>query len=161
MLWLPSVSELYNLLDMMTTPIVWPNDATADDHDVYLAICQVVSQCDPLQLSFEHILSHQDKDPTWQLTVAEQLNVDCDQWAKHLPHSSTAYVNPAIPVAQPHLIINGKIVCNKYIMAIFTTTDIYSWLHQLSTKTALDAQKHALHILDCTPAGFKAAPDKW
>jgi len=36
----------------------------------------------PLQLSFQHVMGHQDKDPQCKLTTIEQLNNDCDHWVK-------------------------------------------------------------------------------
>jgi len=76
----------------------------------------------PLQPSLQHVLGHQDKDPKWKLTIVKQLNIDCDHHAKCyvlLTHQSIAtFGNPEIPEAQPHLSINGKIICRRFFLAL-------------------------------------------
>jgi len=96
--------------DMMTPTIIQLSDTTNDDRDVYLAINDVIKQCTPLQLSFQHIMGHQDKHSNQPLTIIEQLNVECDHKAKQyitsMTISSTSFGNPAIPLAQPHIWID-------------------------------------------------------
>jgi len=52
----------------------------------------------------------------------QQLNVYCDKWAKQyvttIQQLSTAFGSPEIPTAQPHLSIDGKITCQKFITTL-------------------------------------------
>jgi len=108
-----------NVMALLSTPTLHPNDTTNDDHDLYKAIGKMLSQCSPLQLQLLHVKGHQDKDLKQRLTIPEQLNIDCDHWAKQYAlsttKSSTALGNPTIPVVQPHLQIAGKIICRNVI----------------------------------------------
>jgi len=72
------------LNDMQTNNIVWPNDTTGDDQDVFLEILSTVSGCTLLLFSFIHVLGRQDKDPTRKLTTVKQLNMECNKWSKVL-----------------------------------------------------------------------------
>jgi len=92
-----------------------PNDTTNNDCNIYLAIADQVSQCTSITYQYLHVKGHQDKDPEQQLTTAEQHNVDCDHLAKQYilmnTHHSTDLPTHALEVAQPHLTIGGKIIC--------------------------------------------------
>jgi len=108
-----------NVNDLLSATITRPNDSTNDDRDVYLAISDALLHCSPLQTQLSHVKGHQDRDPKRKLTLPEQLNIDCDhrakQYARSATKSSMALGNPAIPAAQPHLIIEGKLICRKVI----------------------------------------------
>jgi len=99
-----------------------PNDTTADDRDVYAAICDAAKSCAPIRTTFNHVKGHQDKDPNRPLTRTELLNIECDKRAKKYTTttttSSTALGNPMIPIAQPHLIIGNKIICRQVLTAL-------------------------------------------
>jgi len=103
----------------MTSMKTRPNDTTNDDRDVYVVICDAIDKCRPLQVQLFHVKGHQNKDPKRKLTLPEQLNIDCDHQAKlyalTATQSSVTLGNPAIPAAQPHLIITGKLICLKVI----------------------------------------------
>jgi len=90
--------------------------------DVYITISKLAQACNPLQPKFFHVKGHQDSDPRRQLTRTEQLNVKCDKRAKDYTNMttiiSTSLANPAMPEAQPHLLINGKLICRKLMTAL-------------------------------------------
>jgi len=106
----------------------------------------MASQCAaPLQPSFLHVLGLQDKNPKQPLTVIEQLNVDCDHQAKQYTRStqqlSMQLGNPTIPIVQPHLSIDGKIICRKFLSALWhviTTTPYHRCLQQKFSWTLHD-----------------------
>jgi len=103
-----------------------------------LAIREALSRCQPLQAQLFHVKGHQDKDPKRKLTLPEQLNIDCDHQAKlyalSATKSSTALGNPAIPAAQPHLIIAGKLVCRKMTPNLRHTTSAQPYRTYLKNK---------------------------
>ncbi len=70
------------ITEMMTQMITCPNNATNNDQDIIMAICQMAAACHLLQPTFLHVLGHQDKDLQCPLTIMEQHNVDCDCQAK-------------------------------------------------------------------------------
>jgi len=113
---------LTNLLDIRKQPTPRPNDTTNDDRDLYLAILDAAKKCTSVTLQYIHVKGHQDKDPKRVLTTAEQHNVDCDRYAKqHVLNQvihSTTHGNPAFSVAAPHLTIDGKIICRKFLPAL-------------------------------------------
>ncbi len=113
---------LTNLLDIRKQPTPRPNDTTNDDRDLYLAILDAAKKCTRVTLQYIHVKGHQDKDPKRVLTTAEQHNVDCDRYAKqHVLNQvihSTTHGNPAFSVAAPHLTIDGKIICRKFLPAL-------------------------------------------
>jgi len=98
---------------------IYPNEATADDHDIYTVLVSTIRQCAPATLHFLHIQGHQDTKANCPLTIVEQFNVDCDHKAKTFVlttmHSSTAYGNPDIKEARPHIKIHGKLICRKLL----------------------------------------------
>jgi len=75
-----------------------------------------------MAFQYLHIKGHQDKDLQRPLLVQEQHNVDCDQLAKQhvlaTKTPSTTYGNLEFDAATPHLQINGKIICRKFIPAL-------------------------------------------
>jgi len=109
------ISIMTNVQNLLAPMYLRPNNMTADDWDLYLAISQMAKQCMPLKPIFIHVKGHQDKDPNRVLTVIEQYNVECNHRAKqytiNAAQLSTNYNNPAIPDAQPHLWIQGKLIC--------------------------------------------------
>jgi len=112
-----NLGVITNVTKLLTPSIIRPNDTTNDDRDVYIAISTLAIQCYPLQPSFLHVKGHQDARSNRPLTITEQHNIDCDQQAKRYTQTttkrSTTYGNPAIPAAQPHLLIEGKIICRN------------------------------------------------
>jgi len=124
--------------DLYATMITRPNDTTNDDHDVYLAINETISQCAPVTLRFIHVKGHQDSKSKKPLTLIEQFNVDCDRRAKQYVTqstiSSTSFGNPAIPAAQPHLRIGGKLICRKLIPTLRQTMSMPEYHRYLLQK---------------------------
>jgi len=114
------------IMSMMTQMIVCPNDATNDDHNVYLAILMAVQGCQPLTTLFYHVRGHQDKGPKCQLTTTEIFNIECDKKAKQYAIlaklASMTYGDPKIPEAQPHLQTNSKIICRQYLPTLHHAT---------------------------------------
>jgi len=112
--------------DLLSNVNLRPNDSTQDDRDIFVAIQDKISHCSPLQIQLFHVKGHQDKNPKHKLTLPEQLNIECDHQAKQYAHlatqSSTALGNPTIPVAQPHLIVDGKLICRKVIPTLCQAT---------------------------------------
>jgi len=52
-----------NVTELCQSHIPRPNDATADDRNVYVAICKAARKCKPIRTTFNHVKGHQDKDP--------------------------------------------------------------------------------------------------
>jgi len=127
-----------NVTDLLSHKLNQPNDTTQDDRDVYMAIKATISLCSPLPIQLFHVKGHQDKDPKRKLTLPEQLNIECDRQAKQYAHSatqsSTALGNPAIPAAQPHLIIDGKLICRKMTQSLRHATSAQPYRQYLKTK---------------------------
>jgi len=119
---------LTNVMEMRTQTTQWPNDTTSDDYNIYAAICQVTSQCQPVRISFQHVKGHQDKDLHQPLTIVKQLNVECDKQAKSYTksetNSSTAYGKPLLPTAQPHLLIGKKNIWRNVLPALWHATSV-------------------------------------
>ncbi len=117
-----NMGVLTNLKELQQKHITRPNDSTADDRDIYLAITEEARRCDNISFSYIHVKGHQDKDPHRVLLTQEQHNVDCDHHAKqHVLNQvvmSTTFGNPAFDAAAPHLLIDGKIICRKFLPAL-------------------------------------------
>jgi len=117
-----NIGVITNVQKLFAPTHLRPNDTTGDDWDLYLTISNMARQCIPLRPIFIHVKGHQDKDPHRVLTVIEQYNVECDTRAKryttNATQRSTSYNNPAIPDAQPHLWIQGKLVCRNLLPAL-------------------------------------------
>jgi len=111
------------LTNMQTTSITRPNDMTNDNQDIYLAISAVVNLCHMINFQYWHVKDHQeDNNLQCQLTILEQHNVDCNKLAKtfacnHLIWSTTL-PNPEFHAAQPHLRIDGKVICHQVLPAL-------------------------------------------
>jgi len=133
------------LNEMKTMTTTYPNDTTKDDQDIYLEITTTARRCEPIDLQFHHIQGHQDTKANCPLTIPEQLNVECNKKAKQYvmttPTKSTNYGNPAMPAAQPHLRIGGKIICRKLhhrLKTQITTPAYYAYLREKFEWTSHD-----------------------
>jgi len=104
-----------NLCDQQSGQKSQPNDTTNDDSDIYMEIHHLSISSSALRYQYFHVKGHQDKDPKHQLTLAEHYNVECDNAAKTYVHTtplcSTKFGNPEFSAAQPHLLIEGKVIC--------------------------------------------------
>jgi len=121
-----NMGVILTLQSLKPKAVMRTNDNTNDDYDIYLAIHTAAAQCPALQIQYWHVKGHQDNDSNHQLTVEEQHNVDCDKLAKTFvnqhPQWNTAWANPAFPVAEPHLKIQGKLVCCKVLLNLRQAT---------------------------------------
>jgi len=110
-----NLGVITTLTTLTQNTIPRPNDTTTDDHDIYLAILEVVAKCTLITFKYHHVKGHQDTNPQHQLTIPEQHNVDCDKQAKNFVSThrlrSAAMSNPEFPAAAPHLKIAGKVIC--------------------------------------------------
>jgi len=117
-----NLGVITNLTEMQQDMPIRPNDTTADDRDIYLAITATANKCQPVTLQYEHVKGHQDKDKNRPLTTAELHNVECDKLAKAFvrdsPLHSTDLGNPDFEVAQPTLKIDGKVICHRFLPAL-------------------------------------------
>jgi len=127
-----------NVTEMHKAMIQWLNDMTANDYDVYIAICQAAETCKHIQMSFNHVKGYQDKDPNRPLTYVKQLNVDCDCRAKwyttSVQQSSTTYGNPMIPMAQPHLIIGNRTIYRNVFTALWQAASLPPYCKDMQKK---------------------------
>jgi len=132
-----------NVTNLQQTTTLHPNDTTDNDMDLYLEINATARTCPRILFQYLHVKGHQDAKPNHQLTTTEQHNIDCDRcakdhvWKKQPP--STLYGNPAFAVAQPHICINGRIICCDFLPTLWHTTatpeyweylkKCYHWMH--------------------------------
>jgi len=104
-----------NLMSMKKGGVCRPNDTTNDDHDMYAAITATANRCSPLRIMYIHVKGHQDQRKDHMLTIEEAHNVECDKAAKSFIQTSnlqsTMLSHPEFEAAQPHLLIDGKIIC--------------------------------------------------
>jgi len=156
-----NLGVITNVTILLTPAILWPNDTTSNDHNVYVAISNLVMACSPFQIHFLHIKGHQDSKQNQPLTIIKNFNVDCDHHAKKYthesPHSSMALGNPAILIAQPHIIIKGKISRRDLLKALQTTTSTPSYQQYLKTKlqwTECNTKDIHLQVLKLSLASF-------
>ncbi len=140
------------LTNMQNATITCPNDTTDDNCDIYLAISENITQCAPITLQFLHVMGHQDIKLNRPLTITKQWNIECDKKAKlyvtNMKIKSTSFSNPAIPAAQPHLIINGKLLYQKLLptrQQSLSTPDYYCNLQQ-----KLDCAPGNVAIIHCS-----------
>jgi len=100
---------------MQTEQILCPNDSTNNDWDIFMEIQATAAKTTTLCYKYYHVKGHQDKDPQHKLSLAEQYDVNCNHYTKEYVQSShlcsTTLSNPEFAAAQPHLIINGKVIC--------------------------------------------------
>ncbi len=135
-----------NVKALLTPTTTRPNDTTDNDRDIYLAIRNATIRCNPLKVNFIHVKGHQDKNPKRALTVVENYNIECDKRAKAYTRTakqcSTTFDNPAIPEAQPHLRIRGKLICRNLLQTLRNEIAFLPYRHYLQQKfqwTAKDA----------------------
>ncbi len=127
-----------------------PNDTTANDSDLYVAIASIIQQCHPLRMRFIHVLGHQDAKKKRPLTLVETYNVECDKRAKEFVSAtavrSTSLGNPEIEAAAPHLYIDRKLICRLYLPALHEAAAFPAYQKYLQEKlhwTQRDV--HAIH----------------
>jgi len=117
-----NLGDITTLCTMQTETIPRPNDTTNDDRDVFMAIMAITEHTPKLRYNFHHVKGHQDKNPQHQLTLAEQYNVDCDRYAKeyvqNCPLRSHTWNNPEFAAAKPHLLIEGKVICRRFLPSL-------------------------------------------
>jgi len=127
-----------NIIALADTVTPRPNDTTNDDRDVYLEISSTTAHCHPLQPQFLHVKGHQDQHANRPLTAIKTFNVDCDNCAKQytriVQQSSTAFGNPALLNAQPHVQIHGKLVCCNLLEMLQDATMLLPYHHYLKDK---------------------------
>lgn len=72
-------------------PIYSPSSTTLADMDVILAIKHLVVDHTDIQISFQHVKGHANKDkPKHQCTRIEQINIECDEEAEECMRSGVA-----------------------------------------------------------------------
>jgi len=138
-----------------------PNDATTDDCDLFLAIAAVIRTCTSVEFQFLYVKGHQDTKVDRPLTLAEQYNVECDHLAKLYVGSSsvlsTSMNNPEFEAAQPHLHIDNKVICRRFLPTLREHAAKPAYMEYLSTKfkwTQVESKQvhwqalhHAIRIL--------------
>jgi len=91
------------------------NDTTNNDYDLYAVITAEAAHCCPLCIHYIHVKGHQDKHNNTPLTAEATHNVNCDNAAKNYVQTcnlqSTTTNHPEIKAAQPHLFVDGKLLC--------------------------------------------------
>jgi len=129
---------------------------------VYVELSTLATKCAPLTPQFLHVKGHQDQKANRPLTIWEQYNINCNERAKgytrSVTQSSTKLGNPAIPTAQPHLQIAGKIVCRNLITALRDATSVPPYLQYLKKKrqwTATDIRHVHWTVLNASLSKFK------
>jgi len=161
----PTISILCNgksVIDWLTriqnATIINSQDTVADDNNMYSKIIYTIQQLQPFQIKLVCVKGHQDCLCKKRLTLAEQLNVECDQQAsKYLKvtRSLPPQPNPMLPHGYPHLTIQGAtIVCNlaASLQHAATTQHYHNYMWQKHKWTPQDckninwvALKYALH----------------
>jgi len=56
-----------------------PRDTLRDEYPIFAEIHQLVQYLQPFQSDFHHVKGHQDQKKDHQLSIQEQLNIDCDK----------------------------------------------------------------------------------
>jgi len=125
-----------NLCDQQSGQKSQPNDTTNDNSDIYMEIHQTATRSPALRYQYLHVKGHQDKDPKCQLTLAEHYNVECNCAAKTYVQNnqlcSTKFGNPEFPLAQPHLLIGGKVICRQFLLALHAAASLPPYWKYLS-----------------------------
>jgi len=152
-----------NLNSLITCDNIRPNDTTADDRDLYQAITAQALQCGRLSYSFHHVKGHQDKDPDKKLTTAEQHNIDCDSNAKQFvtqcTQRSTDLPTPLFDAAQPHLLIDGRVICRRVIPTLrrsAATPAYWDYLHKKRHWTHADLKSIHCNVLSSALSGLQS-----
>jgi len=90
-----------------------PRPTTANDYNVYIAICTALHDLAPAIVQFRHVKGHQDQNSCQQLSLPARLNIECDKRAAEyltIARCLKPKPNPRIPQCYPHLQINGQII---------------------------------------------------
>jgi len=123
-------SVITNLTSMKECVIKRLNDTTNDDYDLYAAITAKAGQCCPLRVHYIHVKGHQDQKNKQPLMTEASHNVNCDSTAKNYIRTcnlqSTTINHPEIEAAQPHLFVDGKLLCRR----------VLPWLRQAAAAPA-------------------------
>jgi len=131
-----NIGVIMTASEILTQTINRPNGATSNDRYIYLAIGDAVKKCTPLQPSFVHVLGHQE----WQRPKKNaNANQKAEHWVQQMGKAICAIHlssigNLAIPGAQPHLTINGKIIHRKFILEIQNATSALAYQQYLHSK---------------------------
>ena len=102
-------------IDQIKRPIYSPSATTSSDMDVILAIKQIVENHPEIQITFQHVNGHADKDkPKHKCTRIEQINIDCDTEAEECVNSGIvpSPYNP-LPGARCMVKIAGTWISNR------------------------------------------------
>jgi len=147
-------------MELKLQNIICPNDTTKDNCNIYLAINAAANKCAHVSFHYLHVKGHQGKNPHHVLCTEEQYNDDCDQYTKqHILKQavlSTTYSNPEFDAAAPHLKIDGKVICCKFLLALHDTADkpiYWDYLHKKHNWThadTLNIQWAALNLALCS-----------
>ncbi len=104
-----------NLTSMKECITVQPNYTTNDNYDLYAAITAEAATCHPLCIHYIHVKGHQDKNKDKPLMTEATHNVNCDNAIKNYVQTctlqSTTLAHPEVEAAQPHLLIDRKLIC--------------------------------------------------
>jgi len=156
------------LTDMQNDTIQRPNDTMADDRDLYLTIADTAQQCSPIQFHYLHVKGHQDSKPDHILTTEEQHNVECDGFAKQFlldtTTISTTLDTPEFPAAQPHLKIQGKVICCRFLPAIHQAAaqpEYWDYLCKRFNWTYTDANTVQWRTLSAALQLFPSNDQRW
>jgi len=99
----------------------------------------------------QHILGHQDKKPKEDLTLAKQLNVECNNHAsKMLPmlqEHSIFLPYPQLSAAQPYLIIHDKTIVYEIADALQLAAVTPDYKEYLQEK--LEGTDNNSHKVNC------------
>jgi len=55
-----NIGVITQITKKINAPQMYPNDAIADDHDIYMVLASMIQQCALANLQFMHIQGHQD-----------------------------------------------------------------------------------------------------
>jgi len=136
-----------------------PNETTNNDRDLIIVISEVTDRCQPLELQFMYVKGHQDTKADRPLTIPELHNVACNKLAKDYvnstPYFSTSLATPEFEAAQPHLHIDGKTICRKFITTLRHQAafpdyeqylcDKFNWTPDDTKQIQWGIMKHAIH----------------
>ncbi len=77
-----------------TSDCPYPRDAICDDYPIFTEIQSMIHTMPTIQCLFHHVKGHQHETADWQLTLPEQLNINCDTHAAQLPPPLTCPFEP-------------------------------------------------------------------
>jgi len=151
------------LTTLQETTIVCPNDMTADDRDIFLKIMATATRCPNLAMRYLYVPGHQDTKSKKPLTIPEQHYVDCNWLAKQFVKAqhtqSFTFNNPEMAVARVHLLIDGKVICRRFLPALRQTAASpdymeylrihFTWTHASTRMVSWPTLHMALKSLPC------------